>query len=470
MGWLEDASRDELLLPGEPFELPQVLPGGGLDFTFAFQEGPETLGAWENGAGRAGLVNLFELDPDKSIFLVDRFFSASGETVLAPGWGRSVADPSKERVRGAWIRLNGVPVLHPWQNPVTWGELREACRAQGLDFDGQLNKVASRIRDGQPHPLLIGFTMPERVGGPPHRVHWYAVWLPVLSWGNIRYPGFRPGTESGHRRRDRAEILPDTHLIGWQLTENWHPDDISSRGRLRGELRSKEVLLIGAGAIGSVISELLVRGGVKKLLIVDGDRLEIGNLVRHNLGLDDLQEHKASALARRLNLASPHAEVEAIDQRFPPRSEEDCQKALRCDMIVDSTGEDSVLRHLDLFAWEGERLFASVSLGLGAERLFCFLHRGEGFPLDDYRDAVDPHLRRELKLYLGAELPREGAGCWHPLFPARIDDVWPMAAAAVSVLESAASDPPAGPRLEVIERFEEGSDFAGIRRADPSSA
>jgi hypothetical protein len=65
-------------------------------------------------------------------------------------------------------------------------------------------------------------------------------------------------------------------------------------------------------------------------------------------------------------------------------------------------------------------------------------------------------------------LPREGAGCWHPLFPARIDDLWLMAAAAVKVLESTVTEPPTEPLLAIFERFEEDGVFAGIRRADSS--
>lgn len=341
---------------------------------------------------------------------------------------------------------------------------------QGRDFDQLLGEVAPRIRDGRPHPLLVGFPIPERVGGPSRRMQWYAAWLPTLSWGDATYPGFRPRREPGYRRRDRSEVLVNSHPIGWQTTENWHPDDVSSRGRLPDDLRSREILLVGAGAIGSAVAELLVRGGVKKLLVVDGQRLEIGNLVRHNLGLDNLHEQKASALARRLNLASPHAEIEAIDGEFPLSKEENREKVLHCDTILDCTGEDSVLRYLKLFPWVGERLFASLSLGFGAERMFCFVSCGKTFPLDDYWGAVDPHLRRELEHYPEAELPREGAGCWHPLFPARIDDIWPMAAAAVKVLESAVVELPTEPLLEVFERFEEGGVFAGIRRADSSTS
>jgi ThiF family len=301
-------------------------------------------------------------------------------------------------------------------------------------------------------------------------MHWYAAWLPALSWSDASYPGFRSGTEPGYQMRDRAKVLVDSHPIGWQTTENWHPDDVSSRGRLPGDLRSREILLVGAGALGSAVAELLVRGGVKKLLVVDGQRLEIGNLVRHRLGLDALHEQKAPALAQRLNLASPHAQIEAIDGEFPPSEKEDREKVLLCDTVLDCTGEDSVLRQLQLFPWEGERLFASLSLGFGAERLFCFVSRGVTFSLDDYRCGLDPHLRRELDRYPEAELPREGAGCWHPLFPARIDDLWPMAAAAVKVLERAAAEPPPEPSLEIFERVEEHGAFAGIRRAGSSPA
>ncbi|MBA2714092.1 MAG: ThiF family adenylyltransferase [Rubrobacteraceae bacterium] len=470
LAWLEAASRDELLLPGEPFELPQVLPAGGLEHTIAFQEGPATLGVWADHRDRAGLVDLFKPDPDKSIFLVDRFLSAGGQPIRAPGWGKAFEDPSKERIRGVWVRLDGVPVLYPWQNPATWGELREAFWAQGRDLDRLLAEVAHHVRDGRTRPLLIGFPIPERVGGPSRRMHWYAAWLPALSWGDASHAGFRPGTEPGYRMRDRAEVLVDSHPIGWQTSENWHADDVSSRGRLPEDLRSREILLVGAGAIGSAVAELLVRGGVRKLLVVDGQWLEIGNLVRHSLGLDALHEQKAPALARRLNLASPHAHVGAIDGEFPPSEDEDRDKILRCDTVLDCTGEDSVLRHLQLFPWKGERLFASLSLGFGAERLFCFVSRSVTFPLDDYRGAIDPHLRWELERYPEAELPREGAGCWHPLFPARIDDLWPMAAAAVKVLERAAAEPLPEPSLEIFERFEEDGVFAGIRRADYSTA
>jgi hypothetical protein len=57
-------------------------------------------------------------------------------------------------------------------------------------------------------------------------------------------------------------------------------------------------------------------------------------------------------------------------------------------------------------------------------------------------------------------------GCWHPVFPARADDVWLFAAAAVKCLESAVLSPPSEPQLVVFEQqITEKGEFIGIKRS-----
>lgn len=184
------------------------------------------------------------------------------------------------------------------------------------------------------------------------------------------------------------------------------------------------------------------------------------------MGLSEMHVQKAEALAARLNLASPHARVESISGRFPPTSAEDREQVKRCGVVLDCTGDDAVLRQMELFPWEEEKLFVSASLGFAARRLFCFVAVGNRFRTEEYRDRIEPWLREEAGLYDEDELPREGAGCWHPVFPARIDDVWMMATAAVKVLESAACSRPCDPLLTVFERYEEEGAFGGLRVAE----
>ena len=68
-------------------------------------------------------------------------------------------------MRGAaWIRLRETPVLNPWKGPATWGELREACKGQGLNLDRLLREASKHLRDGSRHALLLGFPIPDRMG------------------------------------------------------------------------------------------------------------------------------------------------------------------------------------------------------------------------------------------------------------------------------------------------------------------
>ena len=466
MEWLKAASFGELVLPGEPFELPQYLPTtGGLGFTAVFSEGTDTFAEWKRVKERAGLVELLVTGEDRSLLVVKRFSSSTGATVLTPHWGTTLTEANGETETGAWILLKGPPVLWPWKGPVTWGDLRRASKDQGVDLAERLAQLSKPLRDGKRHTLLLGFPIPREAGEEPHRMHWQALLLPELSRGQQTVSGFR-ANETGHRMRDRQEVLIDAGPVDWMNSENWHREDLSARGRIPEVLASKKVLLLGAGALGSTIGEQLTRAGVDDLVVADGDRLEIGNLVRHTLGIDDLYKSKASSLALRLNHSSPHAQVQSIDKAFPPSTAEDKEILQQCDIVLDCTGEDATLRKLERFPWDKDRLFVSVSLGFEAKRMFFFAASGTGLPEEEYWEAIGPWLHDEVAWYEESGLPREGVGCWHPVFPARIDSVWMMAATAVKLLEEASATPPSKPQLIVFEQQEEGGSHGGIRRVE----
>jgi ThiF family len=76
--------------------------------------------------------------------------------------------------------------------------------------------------------------------------------------------------------------------------------------------------LIGAGAVGSAFAELLVRGGVHRLLVLDSEGVQVGNLTRHSLTMEHVGTPKALGLATRLNKISPHATVLGHKSEFPP--------------------------------------------------------------------------------------------------------------------------------------------------------
>ena len=269
--------------------------------------------------------------------------------------------------------------------------------------------------------------------------------------------------ESGYWSADRNRALRDAAELDWVDTENWHHHEVSNRGRVRHTVASQSVLIIGAGAVGSAVGELLVRAGVRQVTIMDTDHLAAGNLVRHTLVVRDIESPKTVALARRLNDAAIHSSVTAIDAAFPPKRQEDRDRVLACDVVIDCSANDEVAEDMRRFPWKSTVTFVSLSFGLHAQRLFLYVSRGDDFPSQDFRNQLKPWLEWEIDGY-STELPRDGLGCWHPLLPARVDDVWMMTAAAFKLLEAAIIDPPQAPTLTVLEQQTENGAFSGLRK------
>jgi hypothetical protein len=460
--WLNDAANDQLAKEGDPFEVPQF-PGMGKDLLVAYAEDSSSLNTWRLNEEVAGLVELFRPQTPKNLLVVKRFFSLRGRELLKCDWG-SYLEQEKDGVdlrRGIWIRTPSIPALLPWRAPATWGELRDACRGLQVDLDPLLRKCVAKVRDGRAHLGLIGFPIPEKIGSPISNVYWQPFALPVLANRSLR--GFR-NSEGSHWQYDRGMNFSDNKPIAWVNSENWDAAQVSTRGKLSDGIRSSSVLLIGAGAVGSALAELLVRGGVQRLLILDSAEVQVGNLTRHTLTMEDVGGPKALGLATRLSKISPHAKVLGHKSEFPPADGVIKQQVDQCGVVIDCTGSDEVVRWLDKYPWEGERVFFSVSTGFDARRIFCFAQRGR-FSSSEFFSQVRPWLELERTENRDRELPREGIGCWNPVFPGRADDIWLLVSSVVAVVDDLASVNASNPSLVVFERILSEGRSIGVKKS-----
>lgn len=452
--WLSLASEGGLLQPGDFFELPDF-PAKSEPLV-VFAESAESLSSWSAGQERFGYVELSFLSCARAVLVAHRFEDRRGREIHSASWGPFVGVNGTRAPLGAWVHVDRPIALPPWQAPVTWGELKRHL----LDQDCEIGKwlgMLTRLRDHHlpdekrpRHPLLLGFPIPERVGEAPRRIHWMALSLPVLSAGERFASGFRQNGK-GYQQRD-ARILNPRRSVEWLPSECWSEGELSDRGRLGAGLRSKSVVLIGAGALGSAVAELLVRGGIRSLTIVDPDHLEAGNLVRHTLTLREVGANKAEALALRLNGVSPGAVVNGHGRAFPNLLT-DCEAA---DLIIDATGDDDVLLHLEKHAWRRDHWFVSLWVGMNARRAYCFAAHGQGFPAWRCLELFEPWHRREARESSGDSPRRPGLGCWHPTFPARADDVWLMGALLVKHFDRILEEGDVGEPLTVFEQHEGG--------------
>jgi molybdopterin-synthase adenylyltransferase len=75
------------------------------------------------------------------------------------------------------------------------------------------------------------------------------------------------------------------------------------------KLQSSKVVILGVGGAGSWIAHLLIRSGIKNLLILDPDNVEESNLNRSLFSSADIGKPKVEALSRYLSKINPEANI-----------------------------------------------------------------------------------------------------------------------------------------------------------------
>jgi len=453
LDWLTAAVRGDLLAPGDPFEIPktptsiEAAPGRRL----VHDESTLSYPLWE-GRGGLGFAQFAELEGISSSLIIESYSDLAKSVVRNWGDGRPVRQNVSSELVGFWWLWPGTIALPPWESPSTWGELRKIGQMLHVEVDRILRDIARRVRGkSAPAVLLLGYPIAQRVGDSPCEIHWDALLLPKLSANGEPPRGFRPN-ERGWWMRDRRTDLSDNSGLKYVTIENWHEDRLQARGRLEKSVRERSALVLGTGALGSVVAELFARMGLQKMTLLDGDDLVAGNVVRHILTLNDIHRNKAESLRARLLQISPHLDVTALTSGMPLDQKSIHDLIDPFDIVIDCSASDDVLSSLELPWWSVPKQFVSLSLGFRAKRLFAFNYFGNSFPNDAFRTAIAPWLEDEAEAWHQEGETLEGAGCWSPLMPARYDDIVAAAALGVKFLERNIEAKPFEPRLAVFEQ------------------
>jgi hypothetical protein len=403
-----------------------------------------------------GLIEIVKLKNDPVIWVTKKY-KIKDINAYQPKWGTQISSLEEHLRTGIWIKLFKVPIRQPWQIPFTWEELQNTLLIQGLNLMEIIESSAHLFRDGKHHFIMIGFPIPETFGGSSLVMNWQAIKLPILSFGKQFAKGFRKN-ELGYWHRDKVQIFRKNDKVNWLLTENWNRNEILNRGRFESRISQCSILQIGAGSLGSMVSEQLVRADLQKLKIIDADLLQVGNLVRHTLDISQLGKNKAQTLSEKLNDSVPHSKVTGIAARFPT----DDLDYSNYRVILDCTGEDEVICKLQNLSLDSPKVFISASLGFAARRLFFYTHCTANFSADIFFNMLKPWLEEEKSSYTESDLPRDGIGCWHPIFPARIDDVWMMSSIVVKGIENYILKPAKYPTLLIYEQRWENGIFCSV--------
>jgi molybdopterin/thiamine biosynthesis adenylyltransferase len=80
-----------------------------------------------------------------------------------------------------------------------------------------------------------------------------------------------------------------------------------------GKLADAKVAIVGLGSGGSPLAVELVKAGVMYFDLVDDDRLEIVNVVRHVCGISDLGRYKTKAVKEQMLNKNPYARINTYE-------------------------------------------------------------------------------------------------------------------------------------------------------------
>lgn len=449
--WVRAAAEGTIVDESDPFELPSFTTKSKP--IWAFNETQHLFSEWLADFPERGIVRYIFPEINPNIAAVKEF-EAKKKRIIKYNWGNVVSNDKGKEHMGLWHRLPRIPVLEPWQMPVTWAELFGVCNSMGVDLKSWLfQQLGDNLLLGKAALLALGFPVSETFGGQSNRMHWFAT---MLNAPKAKLTGFRIGSVAHSSVQAKIICAPGAN-IPWLQTENWAKDQIISRGSISSGIQSNSIAIIGGGALGSAMGELLGRLSCEKITFIDNDGASVGNFSRHTLTMESLTAFKAEKLAQRLNGAFPF-----LNATFKNSSIEECIQAEPeflnvFDLIIDATANDGCLIALANALSGKDKLLVSLSTSYDAKRMYCFTARTQDIDIIEvFTRLMQPWYEKQRQEQPDVVSPMEGIGCWHPVFPARLDDIWSVLSPAIRIIESFANSSESH-CLTVVERQTDGS-------------
>lgn len=454
--WLSDAANGRLLFTGQPYELPdfrlRTIPDASLKQVppILFDESSATFAVWKDRIGQTGNVSLEQLKSVHGI-AATRWFGPDKAELHRSSFSRGFLKGSTA-FHGRWVLLPKMTASRH-RPPRTLEELGAICQASHVSLEKVLRRAWADSRiDLRCGVILLGFPIPHLFGDPPTEIHWQPMLLPNRDATQREYRGRGKRDEGLLWNYAYSSVLAPSRSITWGKCVNVARERQYARGAAPNAVADRRIVIMGAGAIGSLLAEFFTRAGIRDLSLFDDDQLEFGNLCRHSLDGTHVGKKKAAALAARLSSANPLSAIRAFgtDVPFPEIKNSEAIAAIsECDVLIDSsTDHGAFLWASDLTRHQGKR-FASLFINSNATLLTIVLSGR-----NTTANKVFKHLNREIAEgrtavdadeYVGRDadtgLVLPGPGCWHPTFPARNNHIAMLIAAGVDMLYKWAEAP-----------------------------
>lgn len=332
-------------------------------------------------------------------FYIQSYSASYAQTDSDVEWNPYIKSMKKHS--GVYLYIEDIPAEFGKFAFQKWGQLRPFLPPGFLKYLFEFEKKSKR---GEIIPLMLGYKVPTG------EIHWELI---ILKSGDL--PMF--GKKNLHKQWC-SELDGDRDIV-WGRTQNISYQYFFGRGKLSEKLTEGRILLIGVGAVGSIIANTLVRGGCKDLVIFDYDEKLPENICRSEYNLRPLVCTKLDDLRQNLYDISPYVTVRGLDNEMKllfdssPESLKTFEELINSfDFIFDCTTDNDLLylfNHINI-----EKKLFSISISNKAMQLVCAC---EGDRYAFSRTQFEDVLKSDIEdMY-------NPTGCWSPTFKASYNDI-----------------------------------------------
>ena len=337
-------------------------------------------------------------------FLANTFHSKiSGEEYVCQ-WGKS--NKKQMRFEGIYCFLEQAPSLYDKFVLELYNDMSSLFSWNQMQF---LYKRSLNKEEAQRVPLFCGYKITNG------EMRWQVAMLKADD-----FPIKSEKVKCGGR--PIINHLYTKTLIDWASSYNCSYDYFFGRGCLPSSLAEKKILIIGIGAIGSMVAKTLARSGSKYLGLYDVDLKEPGNVCRSEYDFLSGVSDKSYELSSILQSISPFVQCEispkALDSWIKLTMDNDetknaIQEILnRYDIIFDCSTDDGMMYVLDKLNLRSKLI--NISISNHANELVC---------------AMGNNIIETVKFIFTQIIKSDTldmfypTGCWNPTFKASYNDI-----------------------------------------------
>jgi len=311
---------------------------------------------------------------------------------------------------GLYIFLKDAPSKNQRWLFDDWKEFGSILPQDFLEFLNDIEESYLKKYKGKNFPLFIGYDISET------EIHWQVIMLEI---GN--FPIY------GDRVNKKWRTFLDEGIIDWAMTRNCSYNYFFGRGRLIEKFTNGKILIIGIGAIGSIVAKTLVRSGCTKVDFFDYDIKEPENVCRSEYSFFTGISNKTNDLINEMCLISPFFEPtiggydysEAFDFFLKSHLTEttvktEIEKRLNeYDVIFDCSADNDLLYVLSQINIDTTLL--NLSISNHAKQLVCAVEQNR---YEFISTQFNGHV-----LKFDIDDLHNPTGCWNPTFKASYNDI-----------------------------------------------